>query len=155
MKRIMISLLSMLVCLSLSSVVFAGEAATKDECIAMCKKAVQMAKDKGVEEMIKQAGDPKGPFVWKDSYIFVSDLTTKRVVAHPEKPGLVGKDMSGIKDAKGKMFYLEILNIAGAKGDGWVDYVWPKPDTTAPVPKSSYVLKVPNKPYAVIAGYYH
>lgn len=155
MKRIVMSLFSLLIGLSLSSSVFAGEAATKDECVAMCKKAVQMAKDKGVEEMIKQAGDPKGPFVWKDSYIFVSDLTTKRVVAHPEKPGLVGKDMSGIKDVKGKMFYLEILNVAESKGEGWVDYMWPKPDGKTPVPKSSYVLKVPNKPYAVIAGYYH
>ncbi len=155
MKKTVMFFLPMLCSLFIASTSFAGEVATKDECVDMCKKAVQMAKDKGVEEMIKKATDPKGPFVWKDSYVFVSDLTTKRVVAHPEKPGLVGKDMSGIKDVKGKMFYLEILNVANEKGEGWVDYMWPKPDGTTPVPKSSFVLKVPNKPYAVIAGYYH
>jgi signal transduction histidine kinase len=139
----------------MSNSVLAGESATKDECVSMCKKAAKAVTDKGMDTVIKLANDPKGPYVWKDSYIYIIDLNTKKVVAHPEKPALIGKDMSGIKDIKGKMFFVEIINLANEKGEGWVDYMWPKPGGQTPVAKSSYVLKVSGKPYALVAGYYH
>lgn len=145
----------MIACLFIATPVSAEDMATKDECLAMCKKAAQLAADKGTDEMIKQVNDPKGPFVWKDSYIYIVDLNTKMVVAHPIKPGLIGKDLSGIKDIKGKMFFVEITNLASEKGEGWVDYMWPKPGEKTPVPKSSYVYRVPNQPYALIAGIYY
>lgn len=155
MKKRAPFLFMILACLIITAPVLAGESATKDECIAMCKKAAQLAADKGIDEMLKQVNDPKGPFVWKDSYIYVINLDTKMVAAHPIKPALIGKDMSGIKDIHGKMFFVETINIALEKNEGWVDYMWPKPGEKTPSTKTAYVLRVPNQPYALSAGVYN
>ena len=40
--------------------------------------------------------DPKGPFVWKDSYVYAADLEGK-MLAHPLTPGLIGKVLRGRK----------------------------------------------------------
>ena len=144
-----------IVCALLTPPVWAEETATKEECVAMCKKALAVAKEKGVDEMLKEIGDINGPFVWKDSYIYAINLDTNRVAAHPIKPILVGKDMSGLKDVHGKMFFVEKINMAKEKGEGWVDYMWPKPGEKTPSSKTAYVIKVPGAPYAISAGIYN
>jgi hypothetical protein len=155
MKKRLSVLFMLLASLIFTMTALAEEKATKDECVAMCKKAAQVGLDQGVDELLRQANDPKGPFVWKDTYIFIANLDTNQVVAHPIRAGLVGKDMSGIKDINGKMFYIETLNIAREKGEGWIDYMWPKPGEKAPSSKSSYVYRLPGLPYALIAGVYN
>ena len=50
-----------------SSQVFAGEKATTEECIQKTHEAAAMINARGLEESIKLIGDPKGPFVLKDS----------------------------------------------------------------------------------------
>lgn len=143
-----------ILCVMLTASVWAEEKATKEECVTMCNKALAVAKEKGVDEMLRQIGDINGPFVWKDSYIYAINIDNNQVVAHPIKPALVGKDMSGIKDISGKMFFVEKINVAKDKGEGWVDYMWPKPGEKKPSPKSAYVIKVPGAPYAISAGVY-
>jgi cytochrome c len=155
MKKVLLSLCVMFVCLGVSIQAMAEEKATKDECVAMCEKAAQVARTKGMDEVSRQIADPNGPFVWKDSYIYLVNINTKQVAAHPIKPVLVGKDLSGIKDINGKMFFVEITNVASEKGSGWVDYMWPKPGEKKPVPKTSYVLRIPDQPYALVAGIYY
>ena len=142
-------------CMIVSTTVWGEENTTKEECVAMCKKALAVATEKGVDEMLRQVGDINGPFVWKDSYIYAIDLNTGMVAAHPIKPALVGKDMSGIKDIHGKMFFVEKINMAKEKGEGWVDYMWPKPGEKTPSSKTAYVIKVPGEPYAISAGVYN
>jgi len=44
----------------------------------------------------------QGPWVWKDTYIFVVDCNKRVIAAHPIKPELVGQDYASVKDAKGK-----------------------------------------------------
>ena len=66
-------------CLSIS---VAQEKATKEECVAKCKEAAAMMKYVGLKQPCPSFQDPKGPFVWKDSYVFVQDLQGK-MLAHP------------------------------------------------------------------------
>ncbi|HVO65108.1 MAG TPA: cache domain-containing protein [Syntrophales bacterium] len=74
----------------------------------------------------------------KDEYFWINDLGPKMIM-HPFKPELDGKDISGMKDPNGKNLFVEMVNVCKSKGEGFVEYIWPKPGMTKPVPKISYV----------------
>jgi len=141
-----------IICLSFTVTSFAEEKATKEECIAKVKEAAAMAKTSEAEATLAKINDPKGQFVWKDSYVFCLDMESGKVLAHPIKPKLIGQMMEGIKDVKGKLFFAEFINVAKEKGEGWVDYMWPKPGEKEPTPKSTYVMKVEGTTLVMAAG---
>lgn len=62
-----------------------------------------------------------------------------RIVMHPNKPELDGKDVSDFKDPGGKLFFVEFANTVRKDGAGFVFYLCPKPGFSQPVPKISYV----------------
>ncbi|PAU63103.1 chemotaxis protein [Pseudomonas indica] len=74
----------------------------------------------------------------KDDYFWINDLAP-RMVMHPTNPKLEGQDLSGIKDPDGKALFNEMVRVAKSQGAGMVDYRWPKPGSSDPVPKISYV----------------
>ena len=131
-----------------------AESATKDEVIAKCEAAAKLIQDKGVDAASTIIGDKAGPFVWKDTYVFLMDLDGK-MIAHPIKPELTKDDnLLKVADTDGKPLFVEFVQVAGSKGQGWVDYMWPKPGQDKPAAKSSYIYRVPNTPYFVGAGIY-
>jgi methyl-accepting chemotaxis protein len=71
-------------------------------------------------------------------YLWINDMTPT-IVMHPIKPELDGKDVSKSADPKGKLLFVEFVNMVKAKGAGFVDYLWPKPGFEQPVRKISYV----------------
>jgi methyl-accepting chemotaxis protein len=74
----------------------------------------------------------------KSEYFWVNDMHP-RVVMHPIKPELDGKDVSGLKDGNGKYLFREFVAVAERDGAGFVAYLWPKPGFDDPQPKISYV----------------
>jgi methyl-accepting chemotaxis protein len=74
----------------------------------------------------------------KDDYFWINDLHPTMIM-HPTKPELDGKDLSDNKDPNGKKLFVEMVSICKEKGEGFVDYEWPKPGEAKPVPKVSYV----------------
>lgn len=131
-----------------------AEQATKDEVVAKCEEAVKLIQEKGIDEATQTIGNKEGPFVWKDTYVFLMDLDGK-MIAHPIKPELTQQDtLTDVKDTDGKPLFVEFIEVAGTKGEGWVDYMWPKPGEDQPVAKSSYIQLVPGTPYFVGAGIY-
>ncbi len=72
----------------------------------------------------------------KTNYLFVVDQRSHYVLM-PPKPDREGTDASGLKDAKGKSIFAELIGTANA-GGGFVDYWFPKPGETEPQPKLSY-----------------
>lgn len=131
-----------------------AESATKEEVIAKCEAAGSLVKEKGLELASQAIGDKEGPFVWKDTYVFLMDLDGK-MIAHPIKPELTQQDtVIQVKDTDGKPLFVEFIEVAGSKGSGWVDYMWPKPGEENPVAKSSYIYRVEGTPYFVGAGIY-
>jgi methyl-accepting chemotaxis protein len=74
----------------------------------------------------------------ENDYLWINDMGP-RMVMHPIKPALNGKDLSGFKDPDGKKLFVEFVNVCRDKGEGTVDYLWPKPGHDAPVAKLSYV----------------
>ncbi len=73
-----------------------------------------------------------------EDYFWINDFGP-RMVMHPTKPELEGKDLSATKDPNGKALFIEFVAVARQHGQGFVDYMWPRPGTDAPVAKVSYV----------------
>ena len=131
-----------------------AESASKDEVISNCEAAAKMIQEKGIDAASQAIGDKSGPFVWKDTYVFLMDLDGK-MIAHPIKPELTEKDnLLQVADTDGKPLFVEFVEVAGSKGQGWVDYMWPKPGQDQPAAKSSYIYRVSGTPYFVGAGIY-
>ncbi|MGF1742816.1 methyl-accepting chemotaxis protein [Vibrio profundum] len=82
-------------------------------------------------------------------YFWINDMYPK-VVMHPIKPALNGKDVSKVKDANGQLLFVEFVNVAKKKGQGIVYYMWPKPGSENPVEKVSYIKLF--KPWGWIVG---
>ena len=71
-------------------------------------------------------------------YFWINDMHPKMIM-HPYKPQLNGKDLSDNKDSKGKRLFVEFVKVCREKGEGFVDYYWPKYGTDEPQPKLSFV----------------
>ena len=84
-----------------------------------------------------------------NGYIWINDMHPKMVM-HPIKPSLNGKDLSDFKDPNGKHLFNEFVKVCREKGEGFVDYMWPKPGYDKPVAKLSYVKLF--KPWNWIIG---
>ena len=137
-----------------SSLALAAEKATTEECVEKSHEAAAIINARGLEEAIKLIGDPKGPFVWKDSYVFLMDLKGK-MLAHPMKPELTRYEHVLLEtDATDKALFVHFVNVAREDGEGWVDYKWPKPGKKSPSKKVTYIYKVPSKDLLVGAGVY-
>ncbi|SHJ83904.1 methyl-accepting chemotaxis sensory transducer with Cache sensor [Malonomonas rubra DSM 5091] len=87
------------------------------------------------------------------NYFWISD-TDSNVVMHPFKPEWEGTNQAGFADPNGVHIYVELANIAKAKGEGFVAYAWPKPGDPKPVPKMSFTKLVPGWNWAVGSGLY-
>jgi hypothetical protein len=146
--------LAFLLSLCFSMNVWAEQSATKEECVIKCHEAAALINSKGVATAIKEISDPKGPFVWKDTYVFLMDLEGK-MLAHPMQPELTKlKNCLLITDPTGKAIFVSFVNTAINDGQGWVEYMWPKPGKKSPSKKISYIYRVPGKDLLVGAGIY-
>lgn len=115
---------------------------TEKDAIAMAERGAAMVKAKGREEVMKRitAKDPE--FVQGALYIDMRDVKTGIVLAHPYNQSIVGKDLTDVPDANGKKYRREIINLAAAKGKGWVDYQYKNPTNGKIEPKTTYILLV-------------
>jgi methyl-accepting chemotaxis protein len=84
------------------------------------------------KEALRTARYDEKEYFWLNDY-------QPRVVMHPIRPELQGKDMTETRDPTGKQLYVEFVKVVKASGAGYVDYQWPKPGLDAPLPKLSYV----------------
>ena len=73
-----------------------------------------------------------------DNYLWINDMKPTMVM-HPMKPALDGTDLSTNKDPNGKFLFNEMVKVCAKDGQGFVDYMWPKPGKDKPVPKLSFV----------------
>jgi methyl-accepting chemotaxis protein len=71
-------------------------------------------------------------------YFWINDMNA-RMVTHPIKPELNGKDVSTVKDPDGNAVFVKFVEKVRTQGSGFVSYLWPKPGQEKPVEKVSYV----------------
>ncbi|MBI5602740.1 MAG: cache domain-containing protein [Deltaproteobacteria bacterium] len=89
----------------------------------------------------------------KEDYFWINDLEP-RMVMHPYKPELDGKNLSEEKDPNGKRLFVAFVDVCKKEGKGFVDYFWPKPGVSTPVPKISYVKALPEWGWIIGSGIY-
>jgi len=94
----------------------------------------QMAQASAIENLRRLRYGPE----LKD-YFWINDMHP-RIVMHPYRPDLEGKDISGFTDPNGKRLFVEFVKVVKANSAGYVDYEWQwKDDPGRIVPKISYV----------------
>jgi cytochrome c len=141
-------------CLAASMVITPAHAAnnaTKDEAIAMVKKAVAYIKDQGADKAYGEISNRTGQFVDRDLYVVVYQLDGK-VLAHGGNAKFVGKDMKDAQDVDGKFFVKERIELAQKQASFWQDYKFVNPVEKKVEPKQMYCERVENT--AVCGGIY-
>ena len=129
----------------------AGEFGTTSEAVALVNKAVSHIKTVGEEAAYADFTTKKPGWVDRDLYVVVYDLQGK-VLAHGQNPRQVGMELIGLKDADGKQFVRERVELAKSKGKFWQDYKFTDPVTKKILPKSMYCERLNDT--AVCAGIY-
>jgi len=143
-----------LVSVALCTVAVGQDHATPQDVVAKVKEAASTLSKTGD---LAQFNEKQGPWVWKDSYIFVQDCDKMVVAAHPLRPDLRGQDMGSVKDPKGNSIFPnpKALCEAARKPSGtWAEYQWAKPGEKEGSRKVSYFLGAKGTPYVVCAGIY-
>ncbi len=75
----------------------------------------------------------------RKDYFWINDRQP-RMLMHPYRPDLEGRDLTAEADVNGKRFFYEATRIAERQGSGFIDYMWQwKDDPSRIVPKTSYV----------------
>jgi cytochrome c len=119
-----------------------AERATRQEAQAFVKNAVAYLKKHGEKKAFADFADIKNAqFHDRDLYLFVYNFDGVNV-AHGNNPKMVGKNLLEMKDADGTPIIKTFIKVAGTKGSGWVDYMWPNPVTRAIEQKTSYIERV-------------
>lgn len=134
-----------------SASAFSEEHGSASEAVDMVKKAVAFTKEKGKDQLLTEASNPKGRFVSGDLYLSVYNLDGV-VLAHGVNPKLIGKNIVTLNDVDGKFFIKDILQQAREKGKGTEDYKWPHPVTKEYQAKSAYFEVVDG--VIISCGYY-
>jgi cytochrome c len=116
----------------------AAESGTKDEAVAMVKKAVEFIKANGNEKAFDEISNPSGQFVDRDLYVVVYDMGGK-CLAHGANQKMIGRDLLDNKDVDGKEFVKERVEMMKTQASGWQDYKFRNPVTNQIEPKSMYL----------------
>jgi signal transduction histidine kinase len=112
-------------------------APTKDEVVAVVKKAVQFYKANGKEKALAEFNNKDGQFAKGEDYVDVHDLAGV-CVAHPISPAKVGLNRLDSTDSAGKFYIKELVEAAKQKPSGWIDYVMKNPTTGKTENKTAY-----------------
>lgn len=128
-------------------------AAIKKSAVDLVNRGIVYIQQNGQTKAFKEFTNKKGDFVKGQLYIFVVDFNGL-TLAHGGNEKLVGKNMMDLKDADNVYFIREMAKIAKKKGEGWVNYNWPNPQTKKIEKKSSYVKKMPGDNFFLGCGIY-
>ena len=129
----------------------AADGASKDEAMAMVKKAVASIKADGADKVYAEISRKGGAFSDRDLYIVVYQLDGK-VLAHGANDKFIGKDMSDAQDVDGKLYVKERIEMAQKQATFWQDYKFVNPVTKKVEPKEMYCERLDQT--AVCGGVY-
>lgn len=137
--------------LALLAAAQAEEMAVKAQ--AMVERAVAYVQENGPEKAYQAFNTAGSEFFDGELYIFAynSQGTTLALGA---APSLVGKDLSGLKSADGKLVIQDMIALAREQGEAWYEYDWAHPETRKVQHKRSFVKLIPGTDVFVGCGYY-
>jgi methyl-accepting chemotaxis protein len=106
----------------------------------------QLSHEQAQAQAIKAVNDAR--YAGKE-YFWINDMDV-RLITHPFKPELNGKDVSGVKDPDGNAVFVRFVDTVKKDGAGYLSYLWPKPGEDKPMEKVSFVSGF--KPWGWVIG---
>ena len=143
---------SIVIALYFASGYFASAApVTKDEAVAMVKKAVAAIRSEGADKTYAEIDNPSGPFVDRELYVVVYGLDGT-VLAHGANKARIGTNQIDDKDPDVKAFVKERVELAKQSPSFWQSYKFMNPVTKTVEPKQMYCERLDET--AVCGGIY-
>jgi signal transduction histidine kinase len=144
MKKQIVFIFSMIGLLVVSGIGRELKACTKEQVVEAVNEAATLLETKG-EAGLANVGKLR---FCDGNYVFVNDF--KGINLMHIRTHLIGKKLSGLRDDKGKRFFVEFATMAKTSmnskmgeryynGTGWVEYRWPKPGEKTFSPKLTYI----------------
>ncbi|MBC3863321.1 cache domain-containing protein [Undibacterium jejuense] len=141
MSKFLLSLfLSVFIFFANTALAATGSHGTADEAVAMVNKVIAFMKINGKDKTIAEVNNLQGRFRDRDLYISINDMNGINL-AHGANARIQGKNLLEMKDADGKPFYRERIEMAKTKGEGWQDYKFVNPETKQIENKAMYFKK--------------
>ena len=112
-------------------------APTKDEVVAVVKKAVEYYKANGKDKALVEFNKKDGLFAKGEDYVDVHDVSGM-CLAHPISPAKVGLNRLDQSDSAGKFYIKDLVEAAKQKPSGWIEYVMKNPTTGKLQDKTAY-----------------
>jgi methyl-accepting chemotaxis protein len=114
------------------------EYGSSDEAVALVQQGAAFLHVHGKQALFDEINKlGKGQFVDRDLYLLSVSLDDGVFRAHGNNPRVLGAVGMQSKDVDGKLFMVEMMNVARTQGSGWVDYKWNHPVTNEIAIKSS------------------
>lgn len=88
----------------------------------------------------------------QDGYFTILDA--QKVLMHPIKPEMVGKDVDQFRDPAGVVFLKDAVDVATREGIGFSRYSFPRPGATSASPKISCDASYPSWGWILMTGAY-
>lgn len=152
-KNVLFFVLAMLGFIGFShSAMASAERATKEEAVAMVKKAVAFYKKNGREKSLVAFSDQTSQFKDRDLFLIVLDPSGV-VLAHTALKRMIGANIMELKDQNGVEVVKSFYKAVEKSNSGWsVEYTFINPATQQLEPKMTYIEKVDD---ILIACGYH
>jgi cytochrome c len=126
--------------------------ATKEEAVAMVKKAVAFYKANGKEKSFAEFSNQTGQFRDRELFLIVMDQKGE-VLAHGALKKMIGANIMDLRDINGVNIVRSFFKSVEKNTSGWSEeYVFTNPATQKMEPTLTYVEKVDD---IVIACGYH
>lgn len=113
-------------------------------------RAATLVAERG-KQAFGQLRDKTGPFVFMDTYVFVTAPDGTELV-NPAQPSLEGRNLIDLKDLKGEAVIRDEIAAAMKDGSAWLDLYWYKPGQNTPARKRTFVRKVQSGEDTYIVG---
>jgi cytochrome c len=127
-------------------------ARSPEEVQALVERAAEHIREYGRQQAFADFNRPDGGFVDGELFIFCNDASGVQL-ANGGNPKMVGKNMSAVRDADGKLPARELYRIAQTKGQGWFEFLWPNPAKGLVEQKAAFVVRIDDQTICA-SGYY-
>jgi hypothetical protein len=118
-----------------------ASASTPEQAKTFAERAVAHVHEVGRDRAFADFSRPEGGFIEGELYVYCQDVSGV-VLAHGGNPGIVGRNLSGVRDPDGRYPNVELNRMGLDNGFGWVRFRWPNPATNLIASKVAYVIKV-------------
>lgn len=110
------------------------------ELMTVVREAADLVAAEGVEAACVQFRAQDSKWFQGDDYVFVLDMDGM-ALCHPARPSLEGRNLMELRDPKGRPIAVLFLRELEFSDQGWVHYLWPRPDETVFYWKTTHVRR--------------